>query len=174
MNIERLLSQEPFNKWVGNFLRDYTTGCSRNQPRAIGARGFTTDMDIVSMFMDIMLKDSVDGFLNLEELAKIFYAWYEENSTYHNDFAPPKATLTYLLERKYNFTRYQGSWGFRGVELAVTTIEEAKELINAHRDLLQYRLPDFEVELDSDAEVRRRKLELEAIERNKALGVTNE
>jgi len=158
MNLERLLSQDPFNKWMQKFLKEYTQNCHRSFIQPIGSAGFRTDLEITDMFMNIMLREKPGGKLSRDMLLQIFYAWYEHNATYHTNYTPPKMFLMERLQQKHRLVHYRGGWCFDGLELAVNTLEEANVLIAANRDNLQYRLPDFQPEPDPEEERRRQEL----------------
>lgn len=163
MNLDKLLSQEPFGKWAQKFLREYAANCPGILIQPIGTAGFRTDAEITEMFMSLMLKDCPEGRLAQDDLLSLFYAWYEFNSTYHNNYAPPKMALMHQLQKRYSLVKHAGQWCFKGVVLTVTTLEEATELIEKNRNNLEFKLPNFQAE--NTPEEERRRQEFDGLER---------
>jgi hypothetical protein len=160
MNISRLLSQEPFNKWVEKFLQEYTKSghCAYIQP--IGSSGFRSDIEVATMFIQIMLREKEGGFVAQESLVSIFYAWYEINSMYHTNYAPPKVILLEMVSKKFDFIMRKDQWGYKGLELVASTPEEADKLVRSRRGELQFQLPNFKVEETLEDEERRHDLRM--------------
>lgn len=147
MNIDRLLIQEPFNRWVVRFIREYVQHGHNVYISKIGNRAFTTDAQLVDMFFAVMLRERDGALLYPPELDRLFGIWYEENAAYHTNFRPPVYELINRLESKYDRVRVRSEFYFSGVELIVNTVEETKELIASREHELQFRLPDFESEI---------------------------
>ena len=158
MNLDKLLAQEPFNKWLQKFIKEYALHSHNALIQPIGSNGFRTDVEITEMFMGLMLKERPGAVLAQEDLINIFYAWYECNSTYHASYAPPKVVLVQQLQKRYEMVRSKGRWCFEGVELTVNTLEEANQLIEENRNNLEFRLPNFRPEISVEEERRRQEL----------------
>ena len=153
MNIANLLTQEPFGKWSVKFLRSYVKDADVYISK-IGSRAFSTDIEIINMFMSIMIRDHPGGAITVPDLEMLFNAWYAENSTYHTNYRPPRMELIRILRQKYEYRLRvrDGYPGFIGVKLVVATVEETLELVASESQRLQYQLPDFEPEIDRDLE----------------------
>ena len=147
MNIERLISSEPFNKWLTNFLREYTRDCKHIMIEEIGTRA-ASDIQIVDIFTKVLLKERANGFISRENLYKMFCAWYELNSAYHVNYSPPKMELDRIMASRYSLAKRKGVWGYPGIALIVDTPEEALELMNQEWSQLEHRLPNFRPDQD--------------------------
>jgi hypothetical protein len=147
MNLEKLLSQEPFNKWLGKFLAEYVRNCSDVYVSRIGSRAYATDTEIVKLFFQVMLRSKTGAFLPMRQLELLFYAWYDENAAYHTNYRPPKMQLIKSLREEHNYVYHKGLWGFENIELVVNTVDEALELVSSEENKLSYLLPNIEPEL---------------------------
>lgn len=148
MNIDKLLEPAPFNKWVGQFLREYLKDCNNVYISRIGEKAFLVDADICNMFFNVMLKDDPEGVVMVDDLYKVFRIWYERNAMYHTNYRLPKFELISQLSQRYDYqVTPDGKGKIVGVELIAWEKDDVARIIAMHEQKLYYQLPNFETDI---------------------------